>query len=122
MDFRILGPLEVSEGERVLPVRGGRQRALLALLLLHANEVVASDRLMDELWGGERPESGVTALQVRISQLRKALDGGRSSSRELLQTRPPGYVLQVDPEEIDARRFERMVAEGRAALADREAE
>src|SRR5262249_25508733 len=73
MEFRILGPLEVRDGNVVLPVTGEKQRALLAILLLHANDVVSSDRLLDELWGSEPPESGPTALQVRVSQLRKAL-------------------------------------------------
>ena len=87
MEFRILGPLEVVADGRPLPLGGASQRALLALLLLHANEVVSSDRLIDELWAGEPPASGVTALQVRVSQLRKAL----GADGERLETRPPGY-------------------------------
>ena len=71
MDFRILGPLEVRDGDRRLALGGARQRALLALLLAHANEVVSSDRLIDELWGDEPPES--KALQVAVSRLRKVL-------------------------------------------------
>src|SRR5438445_6796683 len=88
MQFRILGPLEVTgDGEHV-PLGGASQRSLLAVLLLHANEVVSSDRLVDELWPGEPPGSGVTALQVRVSQLRKAL--GPAADR--LETRAPGYA------------------------------
>src|SRR5260221_12313948 len=76
MDFGILGPLEASDEGRVLPLGGTKQRALLALLLLHANHIVSSDRLIDELWGDEPPESGTAALQVRVSKLRKALGAG----------------------------------------------
>ena len=72
LEFLILGPLEVRTDGRLVPVQGFRQRALLAMLLLHANQVVASGRLLDELWGGE-PRSDTAALRVRISQLRKAL-------------------------------------------------
>ena len=73
MEFRILGPLEVVDGERPLRLAGRKQRAVLALLLLHANEIVSSDRLLDEVWGEEPPGTGANALQARVSQLRKAL-------------------------------------------------
>jgi DNA-binding SARP family transcriptional activator len=105
MDFRILGPLEVIGDGRPLSIGGVSQRALLALLLLHANEVVSSDRLMDELWTGEPPASGVTALQVRISQLRKAL----GAEAERIETKPPGYRLRIRPEELDLARFSRLL-------------
>jgi predicted ATPase/DNA-binding SARP family transcriptional activator len=106
MQFRILGPLEVADGDRLVSLAGA-QRSLLALLLLSANEVVSADRLIDELWGEEVPESGRTALQVRVSQLRKTLgaDGGR------IVTRAPGYQLRVDRDELDLYRFERLVGE-----------
>jgi DNA-binding SARP family transcriptional activator len=120
VEFRILGSLEVSDGDRPLPVNGPRQRALLAMLLLHANEVVPTDRLLEALWGDRLPDSGPTALQVRVSQLRKAL--GRARSSGIVLTRPPGYVLEVGPEAIDARRFERLLLVGRAELADQEPE
>src|SRR5437867_4190598 len=97
MQFRILGPLEVSGDGRPVPLGGASLRALLALLLLHANEVVSSDRLVEELWGGEPPESGFTALQVRVSQLRKVL----GPAAERLETKVPGYVLRVRPDELD---------------------
>jgi DNA-binding SARP family transcriptional activator len=84
---------------------GIRQRALLAVLLLHAGEVVSSDRLLEELWGEHQPESGIAALQVRVSQLRKAL--GRVGER--LETRPSGYLLRVEPGELDLERFCRLV-------------
>ena len=83
MEFRILGALEVVDGGRPLPIAGRRQRALLALLLLNANEVVASDRLIDELWS-EPPRSGAAAVQTQISRLRRALG---PAGGELLETR-----------------------------------
>src|SRR3990172_9021762 len=110
MEFRILGPLEVSDGERPLRLAGAKQRALLALLLLHPKEVVSQDRLIDELWGEEPPEKAANALQARVSQLRKAL--GRSGS-EALVTRAPGYLLEVGPGDLDVERFVRLAGDGR---------
>ena len=111
MQFRILGPLEVADGDSVVPLPGTKQRALLALLLLNANEVVSSDRLIDELWGEDAPGSGRSALQVRVSQLRKTL--GATGSQ--IVTRAPGYLLRLDAEQLDLSRFERLVAEATAA-------
>ena len=111
MEFRILGPLEVADGDAVVPLGGAKQRALLAILLLSANEVVSVDRLIDELWGERSPESGVTALQVRVSQLRKALGAGG----ELILTRAPGYVIRLEREQLDLYRFERLLGEADAA-------
>ena len=91
MEFRILGPLEVRDGSRELPLRRERQKALLAILLLHASHVVPSGRLSDDLWPGEPPESGPAAIRVRISQLRKRLD--ESTSRSRLVTRAPGSLI-----------------------------
>jgi DNA-binding SARP family transcriptional activator len=118
MEFRILGPLEVHDGERPLRLAGTRQRALLAVLLLHANEVISSDRLIEEIWGAEPPGSGANALQARVSQLRKAL---APAGNGILVTFAPGYVLRVDPGELDAERFERLVGEGRRVLASGDA-
>ncbi len=111
MDFRVLGPLEVVD-DRGHPIQlgGARQLALLAALLLHANETVARDRLMDELWGDHPPASGAKALQVAVSQLRKSLGDG------VLRTTPGGYVLEVGPQQLDASRFERLREEARASL------
>jgi DNA-binding SARP family transcriptional activator len=106
----MLGPLEVIDGGRPLPLGGLKQRALLAVLLLHANEVVSTDRLIDELWGDHPPSARSTALRVRVAQLRKAL--GR---KELVITRPPGYLLRVGPGELDLHRFERLVEDARDA-------
>jgi DNA-binding SARP family transcriptional activator len=118
MDFRILGPLEVhGEGGQVLRLPSGRHRALLALLLLHANEVVPTDRLIDELWGAEPTENAPTALYGYISQLRKAL---REGGRQVLHTRAPGYLIELEREQLDATRAERLVAAGRAALREGE--
>ena len=96
MQFRILGPLELSDENGAVELAGSKQRALLAVLLLHANSVVSSDRLLDDLWGQDPPASGVTALQVRISQLRKAL--GKAAA--MVETRAPGYVLRLGPDAL----------------------
>jgi YVTN family beta-propeller protein len=111
MQYRVLGPLEVRDGDRSLPLAGAKQRALLALLLVHANHVLSRDRLVDELWGEEPPETAVQSVQVYVSRLRKLLPP------DTLLTRPPGYLLGLEPDELDLRRFERLLAEGRAALA-----
>jgi DNA-binding SARP family transcriptional activator len=110
VDFRILGPLEVHHDGRAVPLPGARQRELLALLLLDAGRVISTERLMDDLWGDDQPTAGRTALRVRVSQLRKALPG------DVLVTRPTGYALQVERDELDLWRFERRLAEGERAL------
>jgi YVTN family beta-propeller protein len=97
--------LEVREGERSLPLGGRKQRTLLAILLLHANEVVSSDALIDGLWGERPPKTAGTALQVYVSNLRKLL------SPERLETRSPGYLLHIEPEELDLGRFEQLAAQ-----------
>jgi len=99
MDFRILGPLEVAEGGRTIPIVGERQRALLAILLIHANEPVSTDELIDELWAEPPRASPKKNLQVQVSRLRKAL--GDASTR--LLTQPNGYLLQVGPGELSRR-------------------
>jgi DNA-binding SARP family transcriptional activator len=116
VEFRVLGPLEAIGEAGPLELGGPRQRALLALLLLHANEVVPADRLIDELWPNEPPQTGRAALRVRISQLRKALGA------EAIVTRPPGYVLAVGTDQVDLFRFERLAEEVRRALEAAEAE
>src|SRR5262249_34073747 len=123
LDFLILGPFEIRSGDRVLPLRSAKQRALLAILLLHVNEVVSSDRLIDELWHEKPPETATNLLQVHVSQLRKRLDPGRGrDGPATLVTRAPGYVLDVDAFQLDSVRFERLVNEGIAALAMNEPE
>jgi predicted ATPase/DNA-binding SARP family transcriptional activator len=112
MDFRILGPLEVDEAGRAIPIVGGRQGALLAILLLHANEPVSTDALIDQLWGEHAPASPRKGIQVQVSRLRRAL---RDSSGRLL-TQPNGYLLHVEPGELDLDRCERLARQGREAL------
>jgi YVTN family beta-propeller protein len=119
MEFRILGPLAVCENGRELSLGAARQRALLAILILHANEVVSTDRLIDELWGDRPPTTAGKALQVYVSQLRKALRDGRTDAGDgVLVTQAPGYVLRIGPGELDADRFELLLDEGRRALVD----
>src|ERR671936_2168522 len=108
MEFRILGPLQVLDEGRELPLGGAKQRALLALLLLDPNRVVSRDRLIDKLWHTDPPDTAPTALQVYVSQLRKAL------GRDLILTQPPGYLVRVSDGELDLHRFERLVATARA--------
>ena len=116
MQFRLLGPVEVEDDGRPLVLGSAKQRALLAILLLHANEVVSRDRLIDELWGEQPPASVSHSLDVYVSRLRKTLqpDGGE----RLLVTRPGGYLLRLEPEQLDLGRFERLVEDGRRSLAD----
>src|SRR5438034_4714096 len=111
MDFRLLGPLEVLAGNAPVQVAAGKQRALLALLLLNANRTVSSEQIVDALWGDGVPGSAPKMVQIHVSQLRKALPEPR------LHTRPPGYVLEASDEELDLARFERLVADARQALA-----
>ena len=119
MDFRILGPLEVFVNRRALPLGGAKQRALLALLLLHRNEVVSVHRVIDSLWGEAPPPAAAKTVQVYVSRLRRLLDPhGAAGSR--LVTRPPGYLLEVAPEEADLDRFELLVEEARRAGANGE--
>ena len=106
VEFKILGPLEVAEQGRSLALGGARQRALLALLLTRANEVVSTDRLIDELWGEQPPKAATNALQYHVSRLRKLL-----ASSEAIVTKEPGYLIRVGPDELDLLRFERLVEE-----------
>ena len=114
-EYRLLGPLEVvHRGEAVL-TSGQRKRALLARLLLEANRTVSIDALVGALWGDRVPSTAVKMVHIYVSQLRKVLPS------EVLQTRPPGYRLEVAPEAVDLLRFERLRKEGREALADSDA-
>jgi DNA-binding SARP family transcriptional activator len=111
-EFRILGPLEVEGESGPIALGGQKQRALLAALLLEAGRVVATDRLIDLLWGEEAPKTATTSLQNSISRLRKELGA------EVLETRAPGYLLRVAPEQVDARRFELLMQDARRAGAE----
>jgi YVTN family beta-propeller protein len=128
MDYRILGPLEVRDGSRRLVLGGERQRAVLAILLLHRNEVVSADRLIDELWGETPPAGARQTLRAYVSKLRRAMvtngatpavDPGseREPGDGVLVTRGHGYVLEVLPGELDLDRFADAAERGRDALA-----
>src|SRR6266511_3279633 len=99
------------DGGRVVAVGGRRKRAVLAILLLHLNRVVSSDRLIEELWGERPPATALQTVRVHVSQIRKVL------GLDLLRTLPAGYLLELGPDQLDARRFERLLDEGRAAIA-----
>ena len=117
MEFRILGPLEVVDDEgRAVPLGGARQRALLTALLLRPNEVVLLDQLMEDVWGGRLPATGSKAVQVAVSQLRKAL------GNKMLETRPGGYLLRVERKQLDLGRFDALRDRARAALVAGKAE
>ncbi|HET9437531.1 MAG TPA: BTAD domain-containing putative transcriptional regulator [Gaiellaceae bacterium] len=111
MEFRILGPLEVRESGRAIEVGSTKPRALLAILLLNANRVVSTDALIAALWGERPPGTASKALQVYVSQLRKAL------GRDRIVTRSPGYELRVEAGELDLHLFEQRVAEGKYSEA-----
>src|SRR5262245_21511299 len=116
MDFRILGPLEATDEAGHVKLTGGKQKALLAVLLLHAGRVVPVDTLVDDLWGGEAPDSATKMVQILVSHLRKRLPGG------VLRTSAPGYLLDLDGHSLDLRRFEALCREGRGALVQGRAE
>jgi DNA-binding SARP family transcriptional activator len=108
-EFRILGPLDVVDERGPVALSGPKQRALLALLLIHAGETLSTDRIVDELWGGDPPRTATTSLWNLVAQLRKLLPPG------VVETRPPGYVLRLEGHELDLRTFEDFVAEARTA-------
>jgi DNA-binding SARP family transcriptional activator len=112
MRFLILGPLEVRGEDGPLALAGIKLRAVLAVLLLHANEPVSAERLALALWGDEAPGGAAKTVQVHIWRLRKAL-----GDRELIATTPAGYCLRVEPDELDAAQFDRLVGDGTRALA-----
>lgn len=114
MEFRLLGPLEVTLEHGAADVGTGKRRALLAHLLIHANQVVSAERLIDELWGEHPPATAAKSVQVYVSQLRKALQ----ANGEVLATRGSGYVINVAPDQLDAHLFEQRLATAQQALAD----
>jgi DNA-binding SARP family transcriptional activator len=117
LDFRILGPLEVTADGRPIRLGGPKQRATLAILLLNVNRVVSVDRLADDLYAGAAPVTAVTQVQRQISELRKLLGPEHG-----IETQPPGYVLRLAPEQLDLRRFERLAAEAGSGDAEGAAE
>ena len=113
MRYRVLGPLEIEADGELLALGGAKQRALLALLLMHANEVVSRDVLLEDLWGEHGACGTVHGLEVLVSRVRKCL---AASGVQPLATRPSGYELQVGPDELDSVSFDRLLQEGRLAL------
>jgi YVTN family beta-propeller protein len=110
VEFRILGPLEVSSGDELLPLGGPNQRALLAILLLRANESVRRASLIDEIWGESPPKTADVSLNGYVSKLRKLLANGSGTA---IETRPDGYSLRLVPDQLDSHRFESLVADAR---------
>ena len=111
LDLKLLGPLEVSRQGQGITVGGLKPRALLAALALEPGRVVSTDQLVENIWPGEPPDTAAHAVQVYVSQLRKAL------GTATIATRAPGYVLELDPSRVDAHRFARLADEGRQSLA-----
>jgi len=120
VQFRILGPLEVLDDQHLVELGRPKQRALLAVLLVHANQVVALDRLIEELWAQQPPAQATTSLQAYVSNLRRALEPGRRARTppRVLVTQPPGYRLVVAAEDLDAARFVTLAEEGHRLLED----
>ena len=110
VEFRILGTLSVLDDGREVPLGGGRQRGVLAILLIHRREVVSLDHMLDELWGERPPETARKTVQVYVSRLRKELGEG------LVLTRGGGYVLKIESDQLDADTSERLIRQGRDAM------
>src|SRR4051812_45799362 len=108
MEYRILGPLEVVDGGRLVDVGTRKQRALLSLLLIAANRVVPLDLIIEELWSDEPPARATSSLRAYISNLRSVLEPHRGPRQppEVLVTQAPGYSIRLDPEELDLYPFE----------------
>jgi predicted ATPase/DNA-binding SARP family transcriptional activator len=117
MDFRVLGPLEVTSGRGDVLIQSAQLRRLLAILLVHAGAVVSTDRLTDELWDGQPPAGAAQSMWTCVARLRRVL--AATPDDPVLITRPPGYLLQVEPDQIDAARFERLLIEAFRLSADR---
>ena len=118
IDFLLLGPLEARQRDRPLRLGSIKHRMLLAKLLLHANQVVSTDELIEAVWGEEPPPTVRQSLQNHVAALRKAIEAGNGGlPPRMLLTRDPGYLLKVDPEQLDLNRFQRLDRSGRQALA-----
>ena len=118
VQFRLLGPLEAQDGERRVELGRPKQRVLLAVLLVHANQVVSLDRLVEELWGEQPPPQAAASLQTYVSNLRRALEPGRrpGPASRVLVSQPPGYRLVVGAGDLDAARFAALAEEGHRLL------
>ena len=113
MEYRILGPLEVLADSREIALGGDKRRALMAMLVLHANQPVSAERLAVALWGEDAAGDAVKTVRVHVSRIRTSL-----GDPEALVTEPAGYRLRVGPGELDADRFEELLERGRQALTD----
>ncbi len=124
MEIRVLGPLEVAIDGIPAELPSAKARLLLSALVVHANEVVSTDRLFEILWGAQPPVTAANTLQTYVSHLRSALepDRARRGPSRLIVTREPGYILVVEPDQIDAARFERLARQGQRELATAPAE
>jgi DNA-binding SARP family transcriptional activator len=118
VDFRVLGPLEVANVGEAITLASAKQRAAFAVLIVSAPAPVSTARLIDELWGERPPSSAQHAIQVYISAVRKSLRSLGVVPEQVVRTTPSGYELRAGPDQVDARRFERLLADGQKALAD----
>ena len=118
MEYRILGSIEVLDAGRPVQIGPGKPLSLLAFLILHANEVVTSDRIVEELWDGRAPQSAAKIVQNAVSQLRKALAGSPNGAADSLVTHGGGYVLEIEAGQRDVDRFTSLLSDGRRLLAD----
>ena len=111
VELRVLGSIEIDCGGRRLALGSGQQRRLLVALIVQAGEVVSADRLIEVLWGDRPPPSALKALQTYVSRLRKSLSSGGGGG--LLRTQAPGYMLVIEPDQLDAARFNELVGAAR---------
>lgn len=121
VQFGILGPLRIAIGGDEVPLDSPNQRNLLGMLVIHSGAVVSSDRLAEVLWGDHQPENASGAVHTHVSRLRALLGRwGSEPARQTIRTRPSGYFLDVSPEQVDSRMFERLVGRrGRLRLPRR---
>ncbi|MFF7544634.1 BTAD domain-containing putative transcriptional regulator [Streptomyces canus] len=115
LQVRLLGPVEVWEGNRRAPLGGVRPLAVLSALVVHLGEVLSTERLVDCVWDEQAPATASALVATHVSAVRRAL--GRVGAAEVIRTRPPGYVAGLDPSQVDARRFEELLTSGRAEAA-----
>lgn len=115
LQVRLLGPVEVWQGDRRAPLGGVRPLAVLSALVVHLGEVLSTERLVDCVWDEQAPATANALVATHVSAVRRAL--ARVDAAEVIRTRPPGYVAGLDPSQVDARRFEELLASGRAAAA-----
>jgi DNA-binding SARP family transcriptional activator len=118
MRFKLLGPLEIAmDDESTVILSASKLGQVLGLLLIRSNEIVSVDSLLQELWGDEPPRSALTTLQTYVYHARRMFAReGFAATRTLLVTRPRGYLIEVEPDEVDAKVFERLIKQGRALL------